>query len=169
MTPRHLELFIRDGRTVSQCRTETNGRLDDPVSIAVAGPEWAAFVAEFGAAQAAEIIALKTERDAAVLALETQRTTMQAEIDRLTALIPAPVADYMITPAVFVERLEAASPGVIDRLWASDTKEAGRLAVTLFTWSDRIDCRPGGRLEGYLNLIVQMGFMEAEDVQKVWI
>jgi len=39
----------------------------------------------------------------------------------------------------------------------------------VFTWSERIDCRPGGRLEGYLNLIVQMGFMDAEDVQKVWV
>lgn len=168
-TPRHLELFIRDGKTAAQCRTETNGRFDDPVSIVVAGPEWAAFVADFGQVQAAEIAALTTARDEAVAALETQRATMQAEIDRLTALVPAPVADYMITPAVFVERLEAASPGVIDRLWASDTKEAGRLAVTLFTWSDRIDCRPGGRLEGYLNLIVQMGFMDADSVAKVWV
>lgn len=109
------------------------------------------------------------ERNEAVAALETQRVAMQAEIDRLTALVPAPVSDYMITPSVLVERLETASPGVIDRLWSSDTKEAGRLAVTLFTWSERIDCRPGGRLEGYLNLIVQIGFMAAEDVSKVWV
>jgi hypothetical protein len=169
MTPRHLELFIRDGRTAAQCRTETNWRLDDPFSIAIAGPEWSAFVADFGQAQAAEIAALTSERDEAVATLETQRATMQAEIDRLTALVPAPVANYMITPSVFVDRLEAASPGVIDRLWSSDTKEAGRLAVTLFTWSERIDCRPGGRLEGYLNLIVQMGLMDADSVVKVWV
>jgi len=101
--------------------------------------------------------------------LQSEIDTLSAEVARLTALIPAPVADYMITPATFVERLEAASPGVIDRLWSSDTKEAGRLAVTLFTWSERIDCRPGGRLEGYLNLIVQMGFMDSDSVAKVWV
>jgi hypothetical protein len=110
-------------------------------------------------------LGLIAERDSLV----SQVAELTAEVSRLTALIPAPVADYMITPSVFVERLEAASPGVIDRLWSSDAKEAGRLAVTLFTWSERIDCRPGGRLEGYLNLIVQMGFMDAEDVQKVWV
>lgn len=123
----------------------------------------------FAASAMEQVTTITAERDAALQSVETVRAELQAEIDRLTALVPPPVADYMITPAVFVERLEAASPGVIDRLWASDTKEAGRLAVTLFTWSDRIDCRPGGRLEGYLNLIVQMGFMDADDVQKVWV
>ena len=142
---------------------------DDPVTLDNAGPEAAAWQAIYDAAQAAQITALTAERDGATAALETQRVTMQAEIDRLTTLVPAPVADYMITPSVFVERLESASPGVIDRLWQSDTKEAGRLAVTLFTWSDRIDCRPGGRIEGYLNLIVQMGFMDADSVAKVWV
>lgn len=97
-TPRHLELFIRDGRTAAQCRTETNGRLDDPVSIAVSGPEWSAFVADFGAAQQVQIDALTAERDEAVAALETQRATMQAEIDRLTALIP-PQVDPNAVPA----------------------------------------------------------------------
>lgn len=110
-------------------------------------------------------LGLLAERDA----LAVQVAELTEEVERLTLLIPAPVADYMITPAAFVERLEAASPGVIDRLWESDKKEAGRLAVTLFTWSERIDCRPGGRLEGYLNLIVQMGFMDADSVAKVWV
>lgn len=168
-TPRHLELFIRDGKTAAQCRTETNGRLDDPVSIVVAGPEWAAFVADFGQTQAEEIDSLTTERDAAVASLETQRATMQAEIDRLTLLLPSPVESYMITPAEFVARLEAASPGIIDRLWASDTKEAGRLAVTLFTWTTLIDCRPGGRLEGYLQTLVALGFMDSDAITKVWV
>lgn len=145
--------------------TTVNGRdyESDPSPLSGAtDPAFIAFAEQFSAS-------VVSERDTSLAALETQRVTMQAEIDRLTALMPAPVADYMITPAVFVERLEAASPGVIDRLWSSDTKEAGRLAVTLFTWPERIDCRPGGRLEGYLNLIVQMGFMDADDVSKVWV
>jgi len=127
------------------------------------------YAAAFSASVVAQVTALTAERDAALAGVQSVTATMQAEIDRLTALVPAPVADYMITPSVFVERLESASPGVIDRLWQSDTKEAGRLAVTLFTWSDRIDCRPGGRLEGYLNLIVQMGFMDADSVAKVLV
>lgn len=122
----------------------------------------AEYAAAFSASAVAQVTALTAERDAL-------RATMQAEIDRLTALVPAPVADYMITPSAFIERLEAASPGVIDRIWESDTKEAGRLAVTLFTWTDRIDCRSGGRLEGYLNTVVALGFMTSEQVAKVWI
>lgn len=105
------------------------------------------------------------ERDAAL----AQVAELTEEVARLTALIPAQVADYMITPAMFIERLESASPGVIDRIWESDIKEAGRLAVTLFTWTDRIDCRPGGQLEGYLNVVVALGFMTSEQVAKVWI
>lgn len=104
-TPRHLELFIRDGKTAAQCRAETNGRLDDPVSIAVAGPEWSAFVADFGQAQAAEIESLIAERDIAVAALETQRATMQAEIDRLTALVPPPIGPRQIYPRQLLGRL----------------------------------------------------------------
>ncbi len=110
-------------------------------------------------------LGLIAERDS----LAAQVAELTAEVTRLNALVPAPVADYMITPAAFIERLEAASPGVIDRIRESDTKEAGRLAVTLFTWTGRIDCRSGGRLEGYLNIVVALGFMAAEDVTKVWI
>lgn len=171
MTTRPYELLARfaaDGTVagVSMRTITTVGGRDyesDPAPLSGAtDPAFTAFAEQFSASVVAE-------RDQAVSELETQRATMQAEIDRLTALVPAPVADYMITPATFVDRLEAASPGVIDRLWSSDTKEACRLAVTLFTWSDRIDCRPGGRLEGYLNLIVQMGFMDADSVAKVWV
>lgn len=110
-------------------------------------------------------LGLIAERDA----LATQVTELTAEVARLTALVPPPRQDYQITPAEFVARLEAASPGVIDRLWESDAKEAGRLAVTLFTWTDLIDCRSGGRLEGYLSMVVALGFMSADQMQKVWI
>jgi hypothetical protein len=170
MSTRPYELLARfspDGTVAGvsvRTITTVGGRDYESDPTPLSGATDAAFVA-FAEQFAASVV---SERDTAAASLETQRATMQAEIDRLTALIHAPVADYMITPAVFVERLEAASPGVIDRLWSSDTKEAGRLAVTLFTWSDRIDCRPGGRLEGYLNLIVQMGFMDSDSVAKVW-
>jgi len=86
--PKHVELFItNDGHTVAQCRTETNGRIDDPVSIAVAGAEWSAFLAEWGQSQQAQIQSLTAERDAALASLQP----LQAEIERLTELIPAPV------------------------------------------------------------------------------
>jgi hypothetical protein len=143
------DLQLIDGVSVKQIQVAAD---------AITDPNVKSLIDAMGLSVAAEVVSLRS-----------QAITLQAEIDRLTALVPAPVADYMITTAAFVERLEAASPGVIDRLWSSDAKEAGRLAVTLFTWSERIDCRPGGRLEGYLNLIVQMGFMDAEDVQKVWV
>jgi hypothetical protein len=117
------------------------------------------------ASHVAQQTSLTAERDS----LNSQVASLAAEVARLTALVPPPVQNYMITPSAFVERLEAASPGVISRLWGSETAEAGQLAVTLFTWSDRIDCRPGGRLEGYLNLIVQLGLMDADSVAKVWI
>lgn len=118
MAMRHLELFIRDGKTAAQYRTETSGRLDDPISIAVAGPEWTAFLADFGATQAAEIAALASERDEAALALETQRATMQAEIDRLTALIPPPV-DPNAVPATITRtqaRLVLHRAGLLDKV-----------------------------------------------------
>lgn len=171
MTTRPYELLARfapDGTIagVSVRTITTVGGRDyesDPTPLSGAtDPAFAAFAEQFSAA-------VVSERDEAVSALETQRAAMQAEIDRLTALVPAPVADYMITPATFIERLESASPGVIGRIWESDTKEAGRLAVTLFTWTDRIDCRSGGSLEGYLNIVVALGFMADEDVAKVWI
>lgn len=123
----------------------------------------------------ARVSSVLVERDSlkaqaeSVPELIEQISTLTSEVARLTALIPPPVENYMITPGVFVERLEAASPGVIDRLWESDAKEAGRLAVTLFTWTNLIDCRPGGRLEGYLNMIVKLGLMESESIKKVWI
>lgn len=118
-TPRHLELFIRDGKTAAQCRTETNGRLDDPVSIAVAGPEWSTFVADFSATQAAEIAAL-----------ETQRATMQAEIDRLTALVPPPQNPRELTPREFLSRISDS-----DKMAIMQSKDPRCLAAmwTLFT------------------------------------
>lgn len=152
--------------------TTVNGRdyESDPAPLSGAtDPAFVAFAEQFAAAAVAARDTAITERDEALKLAETLREELQSEIDRLAALVPAPVADHMITPAAFIERLEVASPGVIDRIWESDTKEAGRLAVTLFTWADRIDCRSGGRLEGYLNIVVDLGFMAAEDVAKVWI
>lgn len=170
-----LARFAADG-TIAGVSVRTITTVDgrdyesDPAPLSGAeDPAFIAFAEQFAAAAVTARDSAIAERDEALKSVETVRTELQAEIDRLTALVPAPVADYMITPAAFVDRLEAASPGVIYRLWASDTKEAGRLAVTLFTWSDLIDCRPGGRLEGYLNLIVQMGLMDADSVGKVWV
>jgi len=170
-----LARFAPDG-TIAGIHVKTivtvNGRdyESDPVPLSGADdPAFVAFAEQFAAAAVTARDSAIADRDEALKSVDNVRAELQAEIDRLTVLVPAPVADYMITPSVFVDRLESASPGVIDRLWASDTKEAGRLAVTLFMWSDLIDCRPGGRLEGYLNLIVQMGFMDADSVGKVWV
>lgn len=111
---------------------------------------------------------LAEELKSSVESLTVERDSLTTQVASLMVPQP-PVAEYLITPSAFVERLEAASPGVIGRLWRSETAEAGQLAVTLFTWTDKIDCRPGGRLEGYLNLIVQLGLMDADSVAKVWI
>jgi hypothetical protein len=171
MTTRPYELLARfaaDGTVAGvsiKTITTINGRdyESDPTPLSDAtDPAFKAFSEQFAAS-------VVSDRDQALAALETQRATMQAEIDRLTELVPAPAADHMITPAEFVARLETASPGVIDRLWESDAKEAGRLAVTLFTWTDRIDCRSGGRLEAYLNVVAALGFMTTEQIAKVWI
>ena len=82
-TPRHLELFIRDGRTVAQCRTETNGRLDDPVTIDVAGPEWSSFLSEWGHTQAAEITVLVKQLEQ----LLGERDLLQKEVDKIPSLL----------------------------------------------------------------------------------
>lgn len=176
--PNPYELLVRFNRdgSVGGASVKTietvGGKVyeSDPAPLSgVADPAFLAFAEQFSAAAVTARDTAFAERDEALRSVETVRAELQSEIDRLTALVPAPVADYMITPAAFVERLEAASPGVIDRLWESDAKEAGRLAVTLFTWTALIDCRPGGRLEGYLNLLVQMKFMDSDSVQKVWV
>jgi len=134
-TPRHLELFIRDNKTVAQCRTETNGRLDDPVSIAVAGPEWTAFLAAWNQTQAAEIVALTAGRDALqtslremtagrdaqkaiaetvsdlqeqLATLTAEKSALQAEVDRLTALVPPVLPERSIYPRELLGRLTKA-------------------------------------------------------------
>jgi len=143
------DLQLIDGVAVKQIQVAAS---------AITDPNVQALLDAIGASTALEVVSLRS-----------QVADLTAEVDRLTALIPAPVANYMITPAEFVARLEAASAGIIDRLWASETKEAGRLAVTLFTWPERIDCRPGGRLEGYLQTLVALGFMDSDSVAKVWV
>lgn len=134
--PKHVELFIRsDGAVVAQCRTETAGRLDDPVSLATSGTLWDAFKAAWGAAQLAQIDQLQatlatrtTERDQLQLqadripGLESQladltadRDQLQAEVDRLTALVPPPRGPREITPEEFLTRFSPADIMAIDR------------------------------------------------------
>ena len=80
--------------------TTVNGRdyEDDPTALS--GATDAAFV-EFANQFAAAVV---TERDTAVAALETQRATMQTEIDRLTALIPPPLPARSIYPRELLGR-----------------------------------------------------------------
>lgn len=155
-TPRHLELFIRENKTVAQCRTETNGRLDDPVSIAVAGPEWTAFLSAWGKTQAAEIAALTAARDAlqtsltemtadrdeqkviadTVPALQeqmatliTEKAALQAEVARLTALVPLPLGPREITPREFLSRISTEDKLAI---WNSDDPRCAAAMWELF-------------------------------------
>lgn len=155
-TPRHLELFIRDNKTVAQCRTETNGRLDDPVSIAVAGPEWTTFLSAWNQTQAAEIAALTAERDALqtdltkitterdtyktqadtiprltaqVETLTTEKAALQAEVERLTALVPPPPNPREVTPREFLSRISAEDKLAI---WNSDDPRCAAAMWELF-------------------------------------
>jgi hypothetical protein len=111
--PKHVELFITDaGQVVAQARNEEFGRLGDPFSIAVAGQEWSAFLADWGTAQQSQIESLTAERDAATAA----QATLRAEIDRLTALIPQPV-DPNAVPATITRtqaRLVLHRAGLLD-------------------------------------------------------
>lgn len=141
-TPRHLELFIRDNKTVAQCRTETNGRLDDPVSIAVAGPEWTTFLSAWNKTQAAEIAALTTDRDALqaqvdtihglttqIAELTTAKANLEAEVERLTALVPPPPNPREVTPREFLSRISAEDKLAI---WNSDDPRCAAAMWELF-------------------------------------
>lgn len=98
MTTRPYELLARfaaDGTVAGvsvRTITTVNGRdyESDPMPLSGAGDS--AF-AEFADQFSASVVA---ERDAAVSALETERSTMQAEIDRLTLLVPPPVPDVFL-------------------------------------------------------------------------
>lgn len=90
-----LARFAPDG-TIAGVHVKTittvNGRdyESDPIPLSGADdPAFTAFSEQFSASVVAE-------RDVAVDALEAQRATMQAEIDRLTLLVPPPVPDAFL-------------------------------------------------------------------------
>jgi hypothetical protein len=110
MTTRPYELLARfaPNGTVAGVSVRTittvNGRdfEGDPQPLSGTGDAaFAAFADQFAAA-------VVSERDTAVAALETQRATMQAEIDRLTALIPPPLPERSIYPRELLGRLTMA-------------------------------------------------------------
>jgi len=178
-TPRHLELFIRDNKTVAQCRTETNGRLDDPVSIAVAGPEWTAFLAAWNQTQAAEIVALTAERDALqtslsimtadrdgqkaiadtvpglqeqLATLASEKAALQAEADRLTLLVPPPLGPREITPREFLARISDQDKLTI---WNSDDPRCAAAMWELFAaTSINLDSPV---LAGMIDMLIEAG------------
>lgn len=106
MTTRPYELLARfaaDGTVagVSVKTITTVGGRDyesDPIPLAdTDDPAFVGFAEQFSASVVAE-------RDEAVSALESQRATMQAEIDRLTALIPPPLPARSIYPRELLGR-----------------------------------------------------------------
>ena len=107
MTTRPYELLARfaaDGTVsgVSVRTITTVGGRDyesDPTPLAdTYDPAFAEFADQF----AASVVA---ERDSAVASLESQRATMQAEIDRLTALVLPPIGPRQIYPRELLGRL----------------------------------------------------------------
>jgi hypothetical protein len=103
MTTRPYELLARfaaDGTVAGvsiRTITTVNGRdyESDPMPLSgVSDPAFAAFADQFAAA-------IVAERDEAVAAIQP----LQAEIDRLTALIPAPLPERSIYPRELLGRL----------------------------------------------------------------
>lgn len=104
--PRPYELLARfnpDGTVAGvsvRTLTTVNGRdfESDPAPLSGADdPVFKSFADQFAAS-------VVTERDEAVEALETQRANMQAEINRLTALIPQPLPSRQIYPRELLGR-----------------------------------------------------------------
>lgn len=132
MTTRPYELLARfapDGTVagVSVRTITTVGGRDyesDPAPLSGAtDPAFLAFTDQFAAAVVAE-------RDEVVAAIESQRETMQAEIDRLTALIPPPPNPRELTPREFLSRISDA-----DKMAIMQSKDPRCMAAmwTLFT------------------------------------
>ncbi len=201
MQPKHIELFIRsDGVVVAQCRTETAGRLDDPVSLHVGGEIWAQFQSDWGAAQLAQIAdltsardqlttdlqALTAERDQLQQQLEQatatladlqeqhstyafERAALQAEIDRLTALVPPPATDYQVSRSEFLERLQAADEQIMFDIWKSDSPQAIMAVVALFTYDGLVDLRPNSRTHQMLQSLIPIGVITEEQVQSLLV
>jgi hypothetical protein len=66
----------------------------DPTPLSGASdPAFAAFAEQFAASAVAERDAAISDRDAALQSVEAVRAELQAEIDRLTTLVPTPVPD----------------------------------------------------------------------------
>lgn len=127
MTTRPYELLARfapDGTVAGvSVRTITtiNGRdyENDPTPLSGAtDPAFVAFAEQFSAAAIGERDTARSERDAAMQAAATERATMQAEIDRLTALIPPPV-DPNAVPSTITRtqaRLVLHRAGLLDKV-----------------------------------------------------
>lgn len=175
MQPKHVELFIKsDGTVVAQCRTETAGRLDDPVSLQVGGDIWAQFKEDWGAAQLAQIADLTSARDQLTKDLQEQHSTqtaeraaLQAEIDRLTALVPQPAADYEVTRSEFLARLLAADQRIIIDIWQSESPAAIMAVVTLLTHDGLVDLRVGSRTHQMLLSLIPLGIISEPQVQSL--
>lgn len=130
MTTRPYELLARfaaDGTVAGvsvRTITTVNGRdyESDPMPLSgVNDAAFAAFADQFSAA-------IVSERDEAVTALETQRETMQFEIDRLTALMPPPVPDAFLNADWPQFRVRILSDPAVQRV-ASENSTAWPLMV----------------------------------------
>jgi len=125
MTTRPYELLARfaaDGSVAGvsvRTITTVNGRdyESDPMPmVGTADPMFVAFADQFAAAIVAERDAAVSERDTALQQVETVRVELQAEINRLTSLIPPPV-DPNSVPATITRtqaRLVLHRAGLLD-------------------------------------------------------
>jgi len=184
--PKHLELFIRsDGGVVAQCRTESNGRLDDPVSLATAGEIWNQFRTAWGAAQLQQIEALTAERDALqtdrdqlqaiagtlpglqsqIESLTAERDELAAEVARLTALVPPPLAPREVTAEEFLARFSDSDRVAIG---LSQDPRAILAQQELFTRVSRIDL-DSPRLQALIDALVDAGIpIDTEDRARIF-
>lgn len=195
MTPKHLELFIKsDGTIVAQCRTETNGRLDDPVSLNVAGEIWQQFKTDWNAALLAQIDDRNATCEALTSAVETltaERDAAQANADRyleqLTAaqeLLDSLTAEHTALEAerdALLARvppepkprevtpaafLERFEQQQLYRIWNSESPIAGAACWTLFTWQGLINL-DSPRLHQLLAGLVAAELLTADDVTHI--
>lgn len=115
-------------------------------------------------AKSAEIDELLAEK----LSLSKDLQAANVEIVRLTALVPVPPEPNWITPQEFLGRLQTAAPGIIKRIWISESEIAAEAAVMLFTWSGLIEITRGKLLEQMLQSLKAIDLITEEEIARLF-
>lgn len=124
------------------------------------------YASEFNLPLIAEIdAAQKAMTDAESSHAETV-AMMQAEIDRLTSLIPPTPGPRQITRREFSARFDAMAPGKMRAIWDSDSDIAFQVCLALFTWDGPIDL-DSPLLAQLLGGLVQTGFLTSDEMTAI--